>query len=283
MRLSVTRSTASDQLRVAFWRNDQTTDPDQNLNFGSHALQTNHDQIVLRLSRNSTASNEIVASYAYVDGANVGMDISNPTNLAMLNFSTIASAIAEPTTIFNQFIHTRAEFRQLAPDEDNRFDFVRLTTGSPVSIGQVIYTGTTESLISFNYRFETVTGELTVALGDTELGSILAPGAVSNDFATASFLVGAGLLDRNLTLRLILDGPTGSRVLLDSINFAGLQNSNFASGDLTGWDVVTTGTGSVGVLTITAVPEPETYALLLLGLGLVLVASRRRRRYFAMT
>jgi hypothetical protein len=276
MRLSVTNSTTTGALRVAFWRNDDTTTPSQNFNFGSHALDTGHDQIVLRLSRPATASNEIVASYAYVDGPNVGIDLADPANVASLSFSSIANTTAEPNTIFNDFIHTRAEFRQLARDEDNRFDFARLTTGSPVSISQEVTTGGDPSYLTFNYRFETTTGVLSVKLGDTVLGTINAPAVVDDGFLSASFLVDAGLLGQTLPLALELDGPTGSKILLDSIGFAGLVNANFATGDLTGWNIMASGTGGAGVLTVVAIPEPETYVLMLLGLAAVGFAARRR-------
>ena len=278
MRLSVTNSTATGALRVAFWRNDDTTTPSQNFNFGSHALDTGHDQIVMKLSRPTVTSNEIVASYAYVDGGNVGIDLANPANLAALTFSTIANTSAEPNTIFNEFIHTRAEFRQLARDEDNRFDFARLTTGSPVSISQEVATGSDPSYVTFNYRFETTTGVLTIRLGDEVLGALDAPASVNDDFLSASFLVDGGLLGQTLPLTLELDGPTGSRILLDSIGFAGLVNANFATGDLAGWNVTASGSGGAGVLTVVAIPEPETYVLMGLGLGAVAFAARRRKQ-----
>lgn len=283
LRLSVIGS-ATRGPEVMFWRNDQRTTPDQNFVFGRAPLDTNpaNSQIVLSLSRDSTASNVIAASYAYVNAASAGLDLSNPANLAALTFNAINNTTRQPATIFNDFLHTRAEFRQLALDVDNRFDFARLKTGSPVSISQSVSTGPTPSYLTFNYRFETTTGELRVMLGSTQLGVLASPNVVINDFTTAHFLIDYPLLDQNLLLSFIMDGPTGSSILLDSIFFEGLQNGNFVTGDLTGWQVAATGAGSAGVLTIlasqpAAVAEPATAALVALSLT-GLMAIRRGRR-----
>jgi hypothetical protein len=117
-----------------------------------------------------------------------------------------------------------------------------------------------------------------VELGTEVLGQIDAPASLDDSFLSASFLVDGGFLGQTLTLALELDGPTGSKILLDSIGFAGLVNANFATGDLTGWNVTASGAGGAGVLTVVAVPEPETYVLMGLGLGAVAFAARRRKQ-----
>lgn len=110
------------------------------------------------------------------------------------------------------------------------------------------------------------------------LGTIGAPSTAGDDFTAAGFLADGDLLGRELTLTLELDGPTGSSILLDSISFAGLVNGKFAAGDLTGWTLAATGSGSAGVLTILAVPEPRIWPLVAVGLGLVGVATHRRSK-----
>ena len=71
------------------------------------------------------------------------------------------------------------------------------------------------------------------------------------------------LLDATgLDLQFLLDGSTGSTVVLDNILFPGLINGDFQSGNLTQWNVSTTGTGSIGIAQVASlVPmdiKPET-------------------------
>lgn len=277
LRLSVTKSPVSGQLGIAYWRNDLSSGQGVNYNFGFAALETNHDQVLLRLSRASTASNEIVASYAYLDTQNSGMDISNPANLASLTFHNVTNNSAWDATIFNDSVHTLANIRQRTPEE--RFDFVRMKTGSPVSISQTVDVGAEPQALAFNYRFETSTGELSILLGETLLGKLSAPSQVGESFASAIYMVDGALLNQRLTLSLVMDGPTGSSILLDSINFQGLQNGTFATGDLTGWQLAVSPNGNVGLITIlAAVPEPASVAMMLAGLGLIAGVARFRTR-----
>lgn len=277
MRLSVL-GLRNGEMVVQFFRNDTSAIPSVNTLFERTALETSHDQIVLRLSRNNTVNNDIQASFAYVDEANVGLDISDSTALGALTFTTFATT----GTIFGTNNVTRAIFRQQVIDADQQFNFAVLTAESPTSISQTVYTGVAASILSFNYRFDTITGTLDIMLGGTLLGTINAPSSVSSSFASASFLIDGLLLDQDLDLKFTVDGLDGSTVLLDAINFAGIQNGDFGTQDLTDWEVTTSGEIGVQVLTIVSVSEPlsvpEPPTLAIFGLGLVGLAFMRRRR-----
>ena len=122
-----------------------------------------------------------------------------------------------------------------------------LTTGSPILIEQFIDTPDAAFAVGFDFRFLTATGTLTVALAGVELASIPAPADLMPAFTPYSMIVDdptlRGLSGASFTFA--LDGPTGSRVLLDNI----------------------------AVRSVVAVPEPAAAALLLVGL---LAVARRR-------
>lgn len=148
---------------------------------------------------------------------------------------------------------------------------VSLTSGSPATLTQALSSSTPADpfQVSFDYLFETVTGELTVSLGAEVLAVIPAPTPAEIDFTTASILVDdPALLDQpGLDLAFTIDGETGSSILIDNVSFPGLDNGTFDDG-LTGWTATATGSGSVASLEIsTVVPEPTTLVLLTLGLA----------------
>lgn len=162
-------------------------------------------------------------------------------------------------------------------DVNTENEAVSLTSGSPATLIQTADTPVDPVNLSFDYLFESVTGELTVSLGTATLAVIPAPAAPEVDFTTATVFVDDPLLldQSGLDLAFTIDGLTGSSILLDNVSFPGLQNGTFDSG-LTGWTGVATGTGSVTSVAIsTAVPEPTTVALFTL--GLVGVAARKDR------
>nr|NJM04651.1 PEP-CTERM sorting domain-containing protein [Desulfobacula sp.] len=148
---------------------------------------------------------------------------------------------------------------------------LELTTGSPAGASQLVDTPNETFKIEFDYRFTTTTGYLDVSLADISIGTRLeAPSSIGSEFFHAVFEVEAPEffdLD-NALLLFLLDGPTGSNILIDNINFPGLSNGDFEQGlDL--WTEV--GEGVIGTRTI---PEPTT--MLLFGLGLLGLAGVNR-------
>ncbi|MFQ5914937.1 MAG: hypothetical protein ACE5JS_17350 [Nitrospinota bacterium] len=130
----------------------------------------------------------------------------------------------------------------------------QLITTSPSSISQTVDTPSTPTDVKFIRRFETTTGLLRVTLGGVELGTIPAPPSVTTAFQPASFPVPGSLLNMTgLPLKFEIDGPAGSTVLLDNIQFPGLSNGNFATEDLSSW----TASGNASVLVIES-PEDAT-------------------------
>jgi hypothetical protein len=89
--------TAPSLLEVVLHRHDR--DAFTFTDLASFTLETNHDQILMSLSRLSTANNEITATFSYLDAGSV---VSTTT------FGTTA-------TIFNGENFTRAQFMYLAP------------------------------------------------------------------------------------------------------------------------------------------------------------------------
>jgi probable HAF family extracellular repeat protein len=124
----------------------------------------------------------------------------------------------------------------------------QLTTASPASIWQNITTPTEAFDLKFDFQFETTGGTLAVYLASTLLASIDAPLVLPGDFATITIRVTDPQLFglSSAWLELMLDGPSGSSVLLDEI-------------------------------TTSPVPEPGTLVLLAVG-GLTLLIEVCRRR-----
>ena len=117
-----------------------------------------------------------------------------------------------------------------------------LITGSPAGISQIVDTPNQAFDISFEYRFKTETGALSVLLDGVELETILAPSEPTSEFDVATIQVDGALLNRqNVVFQIVLDGETGSKILLDDISFPGLENGDFQSPDLDGWAATETG------------------------------------------
>jgi probable HAF family extracellular repeat protein len=142
-----------------------------------------------------------------------------------------------------------------------------LTIASTAGISQAVSTPDTDFDFAFDYRFQTTTGTLTVNLDGTPLTSLTAPGVVNDAFATETILIDGSLLSlTDVTLEFILEGPTGSSLVIDNIMFPDLPNGSFLLG-LNDWQSV----GNVGTVVI---PESATLGLLLLG-GLVMLRRKR--------
>lgn len=94
--ISVMR-TSTNQIDVVFHHYDQTAFTFVDLE--AIALNPNHDQIALTLSRLNQSNNDIIASFAYVDGGVTGL----------------STTFATTETIFNGEDFTRGQFMYLAP------------------------------------------------------------------------------------------------------------------------------------------------------------------------
>ncbi len=147
-----------------------------------------------------------------------------------------------------------------------------LTTGSPAGVSQEIDTPTESFNVDFDYMFTTTTGYFEVFLDDTLIGTKLdAPTTRGNDFFHAFFKVDdPSLLGLTTSLSFMLDGPTGSNILIDNISFPGSLNGTFEQG-LNSWTQQGPGQIAVG-----PVPEPAT--MLLFATGLAGLAGYRRKQ-----
>jgi len=177
----------------------------------------------------------------------------------------------------------------------------KLTTGSPVTLGQLIDTADSPFEISFDYLFETVTGELDIVLNSIVLDTLLAPSTLYSDFKQHTLQI----FDPSLfglaavPLEFMFDGPSNSVVLLDNVvaesvpepepgDFdddgdtdgndlltwqRGESPNSLSTEDLAAWEA-NYGMVATHSAASAAVPEPTTSALALAALCL---ATRRRR------
>jgi hypothetical protein len=134
--------------------------------------------------------------------------------------------------------------------------------------------------LTFDYQFETTTGVLDVTINGVTIGSIAAPGTLSGVMQNASFLVSGALLNlTNAILKFTLNGPTGSKVLLDNILGVALANGDFQTGNLTGWQLEHSGAGAITIADVTPTPLPAALPLYGSGLGIwAFLAWRQKRR-----
>jgi hypothetical protein len=215
-------------------------------------LSSDPDQIRLTLAKNDPASNVVTGSFTYLKE---GTDISTtvfPNTDTIFNGGVFPPGDPFEGVVIPPEQHTRAQFdTQLFPGAA----LSKFVTMTPlVTLSQIVDTPPSAFNLEFDFLFEPI-GELTVLLDGIVVGSISAPAVPATSFTTTSILINnPGLLNRDdISLEFRLDGPAGSRVLLDNIIFPGVINGDFQTGSLTGWD--TSGTGSVGVTIVQLTPE----------------------------
>ena len=154
------------------------------------------------------------------------------------------------------------------------------------SMSQRVSMPSGDETLSFDYHFPTTTGQLTVTLEGEVLARIDAPDELTDGFTTFETLVDIGALFPDPVEELLLEfSLTGTSdiagLMLDDIGFRGLENGDFATGNLAGWESTFAEGDGVGVAVnpfyrpAPAVPEPATLLLALVGLALL---PRRRRR-----
>jgi len=142
----------------------------------------------------------------------------------------------------------------------------QMVTASPVGLSQIVETPAAGFEFVFDYQFLTTTGVLDVLLDGVSLGTIGAPATLASGFATASLAVDNALLNQtDVVLEFVLDGPSGSTLLLNDIEFPELQNGDFQRGGILGW--TTTANGSVESVAVAAVPEPSGLVLAFVALA----------------
>lgn len=149
----------------------------------------------------------------------------------------------------------------------------KLTTGSPASISQLVDVPDDPFTLSFDYRFLTDTGSLSLTLGRQPIGIELDTlFDIPTGFSRAFFEIDIEDLlgESGVPLTFLLDGPTGSSVLLDNIMFPGLVSGGFE--DLSAWE-----TGGPGSVTLAAVPIPASLPLMIGALAMLGCGFRIRR------
>ena len=225
-------------------------------------LTGNPDQIRLTLEKMNSASTALTASFTYMKN---GSDLSTTT-------------FATAPDIFSDEDFTRPQISALQVTGLSTVAAAKLTTGSPTSISQTISQVTSPNL-QFKYRFATTTGQLHVILNGIELGTIDAPTTLQGGFQTATIDTSSFLNQLNVALVFLLDGPTGSIILLDDIIFANLANGDFQTGNLSGWTGQSSELGSVGIdLQVQETPLPGALPLFTGGLALMGMLGWRRKR-----
>jgi hypothetical protein len=265
--LSVQRRVSDNQVFIRFRQGDDETGIVTVLGEIAIDLTGNPDQIRLSLAKLSAGSNEITASFEYIkDGSSIGgQTFSNTVPIFHGENFTRGDFIAQ--------IHQKFAAPILAAE---------LTTGSPTTLSQNVSTPSTLFTLTFDYLFETTTGVLDVTINGQLIGSLSAPGTLAGVFQQASFVVSDFLLSGlpNALLEFTLDGPTGSKLLLDNIAGLALINGDFQTGNLTGWQSTFSGNGSVGVATLApnAVPIPAALPLFAAGLGAMGFMGWRSKR-----
>ncbi|MEE9303392.1 MAG: hypothetical protein V3U84_06365 [Thiotrichaceae bacterium] len=144
-----------------------------------------------------------------------------------------------------------------------------LTTGSPIELYTAVDVPDAPFTLGFDYGFLDETGSLEIYIGDFLVFASSASIDNQGNIFSTSVDIDDGLISNldNAELSFLFDGESGSRLLLDDIIFAGLENGDFSSLGA-GW--FSEGAGEValvGLLETSAVPIPA--AVWLFGSGLL--------------
>ncbi|MGR8949242.1 MAG: hypothetical protein ACU84Q_14425, partial [Gammaproteobacteria bacterium] len=202
-------------------------------------------------SRSLILSDQRVSGFAIVASFGLSAPVSAPaptvsaTASLFAAYGTFEAQLADGSIAgWNVSGPGSADVIQLAGDNN----VVRLTTGSPVELSQLIDTPSEAFTLSFDYEFLTDTGTLEVYLADTLLGTLDAPATPPGSFDNASFTLSDAALFNlaGAELAFVFDGFTGSQIDIDNV-----------------------------MAVSTPVPLPSALVLLAAGLGGLLARSRR--------
>lgn len=233
-------------------------------------LTGNPDQIRLSFEKTNASNTEIAATYTYLkDGAELSE----------------TQTFSQTFSLYNGEEFTRPEFGGRQRPGNTPSFAVQLTTGSPAGISQAIDTGSSPFLVAFGYKFETTTGVLDVVVNGVSIGTISAPAILNDTFAAASFLIdNPELLNLDdIIIAIILDGPSGSSILLDNILAPNLANGDFQTGNISGWSAISSGAGGVRTVEISPVPLPAAAPLFLTAIAALAAMVWRRRNSYSVT
>jgi len=111
--------------------------------------------------------------------------------------------------------------------------WARFLVHSTVALSQVVSTPLDRFEVSFDYRFNTTSGFLSVVLDSVVLGTIEAPATLSGNFATTKFVVIDPSLRnlQNAVLEFQFSGPAGSEILAGNIMLSPMHLSGDANND----------------------------------------------------
>jgi len=268
----------------------------------------------LRLARESTANNDVSASFRYWKAG---------VALTPGFINVPVTAPGANTTIFNGESFTRVGLHTTTTGVvDQPRSYIRDATIAPTVVfdvapatyiqpsGETIVNGTFSAgdpgAIAINLEGGLVGGSGTILGVVNQTGGVLNPGNSPGILTVSNYILGSGgaleieLGGPGLFDQLIVTDTANLNGILRLISFGGFKpalgssfqflSANTIIGDFTGIELVglngyqfqLSNSGSSITAQVAAVPEPSTYALMLAGLGFVgFVANRRRKMQIA--
>lgn len=152
-------------------------------------------------------------------------------------------------------------FFSLGFDKVDEFDPIHvlhaaeLTSGSKATISQFLRVPSSDFTVDFDFAFRTTTGTVDVSINGISIGTLQPTGGINTEFQHASFVVEGALLaslqspDGTLgEIELSVDGPQGSQVWLDNIQFPDAINGGFDIDTFFGWVTSTEGLASANIV-----------------------------------
>ena len=217
----------------------------------------------------SSASNVHISPTAFNDQGQIAIRVS----------------LGDPFEEATQALIIRADPFTLQSVYEASMAIAAIKTDGDASMSQRVEFSPGNESFAFDFAFPAETGNLVVSLGGQVLVELDALDGVADGLTRFEAEVDLAALFPDGTAEALLEFQLYSNdatagLYLDNIDFASLENGNFASGDLSAWQSSFASGDGVGVAVnpygpSPAVPEPA--ALLLALLGLALLPRRRRR------